>query len=88
MSKFTCVCGYQIKISGEIPNPLEWRLLSSVEFERFEGEVDAEDVYLSTTAAYLCPQSGHFWVFWHGYESEPALYSPTQLPFTREVPPD
>lgn len=77
MARFACVCGYQIRTSGDVPNPLEWRLISDEQFETFHGTVDVEAVYRATTVAYRCPESAHLWIFWDGFEGEPSLYAPT-----------
>jgi hypothetical protein len=80
MAKFFCVCGHLIRISGDIPNPIEWRCLSDVEYDQFQGLVDVEDVYQRSTIFYRCPQSEHLWFFWDGLGEKPSLYSPTPLP--------
>ena len=78
MARFRCVCGYQIRTSGEIPNPLEWRLLSDTQFDDFHGTVAAEDIYCAATIAYRCPQSDHLWIYWHGFAGEPTVYAPAK----------
>jgi hypothetical protein len=80
MAKFRCVCGYSISTSGPIPNPDEWRCLSDYDFEAFTGQVRAEDLYLQSTIMYRCPESGHLWIFWNGFDKDPSLYTPTVLP--------
>lgn len=80
MGKFQCICGAVISTSGEIPNPNEWRALSDVQFDDFQGEVDAESVYRAATIFYRCPVSDHLWIFWDGIENSPSLYGPLQLP--------
>lgn len=76
MAKFRCVCGETISTSGGIPNPNEWHLLSDVDFDAFQGLVQAEDVYLATTIMYRCPTSGHLWIYWDGFDRQPSLYGP------------
>lgn len=76
MAKFRCVCGAEIRTSGEIPNPLEWRMLSDVAFDGFTGLVDAEAIYRSTTIAYRCPSSGHLYIYWDGFDEAPYVYAP------------
>jgi hypothetical protein len=76
VAKFRCVCGETIRTSGDIPNRIEWHLLSDVDFDEFHGEVEAEEVYLATTLMYRCPASDHLWVYWDGINEEPTLYSP------------
>jgi hypothetical protein len=76
VGKFLCVCGTSISTSGGIPNHNEWRFLSDDEFDQFHGQVDAGEVYRSTHIFYRCPVSGHLWVFWDGFDSEPTGYAP------------
>ena len=76
MARFKCVCGETIVTSGLIPNPNEWRLISDMDFEAFQGLVQAEDVYQAATIMYQCPASGHLWIYWQGFDRRPSLYSP------------
>ena len=80
MSRFLCVCGHEIRISGEIPNPDEWLSISDVDYERWSGEIDAEQLYHSFRRAYLCPVSHHLWLFRHGLTGKPKLYAPMEDP--------
>lgn len=76
MSKFACVCGESITISGSIPNPNEWLAISDVHFEGFFDDGDAEAVYRAFTHAFVCPRSGHVWVFRDGFDEPPVGYAP------------
>ncbi|MGW7535516.1 hypothetical protein [Amycolatopsis sp. NPDC054798] len=80
MAKFRCVCDYVISTSGEIPNPLEWKVISDQKFDEFEGMVDAEAVYLAGTSMFRCPQCGCLWVFWNGFAEPPECYAPQPIP--------
>lgn len=80
MARFRCVCGEVIVTSGEIPNPLEWRCLSDVEFDEFQGLVEAEEIYRRSTILYRCPRSDHLWIFWRGFGNPPTLYAPVTGP--------
>jgi hypothetical protein len=80
MAKFLCVCGHRISTSGDIPNPDQWQCLSDVDFEAFQGTVNAEELYMQTTLMYRCPVSDHLWFFWKGIDEPPVLYAPTPLP--------
>jgi hypothetical protein len=80
VAKFKCVCGETIATSGPIPNPAEWRLLSDVDFDAFQGLVQAEDVYQAATIMYRCPASGHLWIYWQGFDQPPSLYAPQPSP--------
>lgn len=80
MAKFRCVCGETIATSGLIPNPVEWRMVSDIDFDAFQGLVQAEDVYQAATIMYRCPVSGHLWVYWQGVDRPPSLYAPQPCP--------
>ncbi|MEU9887485.1 hypothetical protein [Sphaerisporangium sp. NPDC051011] len=77
MSKFHCVCGNLIRISGLIPNPDEWKIISDIDFDHFEGLVDAENVYASSTSMFRCRNCGCLWVYWDGFDNPPQLYTPS-----------
>jgi len=74
MPKILCQCG-QILSYGDIPSPIEWRLISDVKFEQFVGAVDADEVYRATDTVLRCPQCDRLWVFWDG-ASVPVEYAP------------
>ena len=80
MSKFRCVCGHVLSTSGEIPNPDEWLFMSDMEFSEFQGVVDAEALYHRFGRAYVCPISGHLWVFRHAGDEIPKGYAPVSAP--------
>lgn len=80
MAKFRCVCGQMISTSGPIPNPHEWRVLSDTDFDAFTGPVDAEKIYRASRCLYRCPDCGHLWIFWDGFDRPPHLYRPEPLP--------
>jgi hypothetical protein len=56
MAKWICVCGTTIRSSGDIPNPMQWMLLSDQDLDGFTGLVQAEDVYMRMTIAFRCPR--------------------------------
>lgn len=80
MSKFRCVCGHLLSTSGEIPNPGEWLYISDVEFEELQGVVDVELLYRRFGRAYICPVSGHIWVFRRPDDVTPMGYAPVGPP--------
>jgi hypothetical protein len=83
VSKFRCVCGHVLNTSGQIPNPDEWLFMSDVEFAEYEGNVDGERLYSKFGRAYVCPVSGHLWIFHDPSQTDhPAGYVP--LAPTRE----
>jgi hypothetical protein len=93
MAKIRCYCNTVLSTSGEIPNPIEWKLLSDVEFDRFEGMVDAEDIYRAAKSMFRCPTCGRLWVYWDGLDRQPVCYerhdqstSRQDLPESRVTP--
>ncbi len=80
MAKFLCVCGHIIRTSGDIPHPYQWDLVSDVDFDRFPGLVDAEQIYMAATLMFRCPSSDHLWIYWDGIDQPPSLYAPSPLP--------
>jgi hypothetical protein len=79
MAKFYCECAYLITTSGEIPNPLEWKIISDSTFDQFSGNVDAEDIYRACESMFRCPNCGRLWVFWNGFDKDPECYVPRSL---------
>jgi hypothetical protein len=78
MPSISCACGNKLAY-GEIPNPIEWRMISDAEFDQFAGTVDAEDVYKKTVSALRCDRCGRLWIYWDGFENEPVVYSVDRL---------
>ncbi|MFC0037851.1 hypothetical protein [Actinomadura rayongensis] len=76
MAAIRCRCGWKITVSGEIPNPLEWKIISDVQFDGFAGVVDAEEIYLAARSQFKCPVCGRLWVFWDGFDQDPSCYAP------------
>ena len=76
MSKIRCVCGEVITLSGDIPNPAEWLYMSDTDYHAYSGLVDSEELYLKFGRAFVCPASGHIWVFSDGMDEDPVGYAP------------
>ena len=73
MPGIQCKCGNIIKI-GEIPNPSEWLFISDVEYDKYSGNIEAEDLYLAMKRFLLCNRCGRIWVYWEGNQIEPVPY--------------
>lgn len=84
MARFKCLCGTTLSTSGEIPNPIEWKLWSDVTFtahwEATDGVARMSDLEHDSVLLYRCPVSDHLWVFWDGIEAAPRVYAPDSLP--------
>lgn len=73
MPSFLCRCGKQLRY-GEIPNPIEWLLISDVEYDDFTGMVDAETIYKKMRSMMVCPNCSRLWIFWRGFGESPISY--------------
>ena len=78
MAKFNCVSGTIIRVSGDIPNPIEWKIISDIAFDEIHGPIDAEDVYRASKSMFQCPTCGRLWVYWDGFDNEPSCYAPDE----------
>ena len=76
MAKYQCVCGEVLTTSGAIPHPDQWQFMSDQDFEKYEGDVDVEEIYVAMKSFFRCPNSGHLLVFWDGFDQAPAWYAP------------
>jgi hypothetical protein len=75
MSKILCKCGNTLTISGEIPNPDEWLLISDVDYDSFSETVDAEELYLRMKSMFKCRRCGRLWIYWEDLKHAPTCYS-------------
>jgi hypothetical protein len=70
-----CSCGHRITY-GEIPNPNEYLMVSDVQYEAYNGFVDAEKLYADMTHVLTCKQCRRLWIFWKGFANPPVGYMP------------
>ena len=75
MPSITCKCGERLGY-GEIPNPIEWLIISDVDYDSYENAVDAEKLYQEMKSILKCPSCDRLWFFWSGFGSEPTSYIP------------
>jgi hypothetical protein len=78
MAKYLCVCGEEIRTSGDIPNPIEWLYISDVDYDDYSGMVDRQEPYRAFGHAFVCPRSGHIWIFKEGFDGDPTGYAPLE----------
>ena len=73
----TIKCG-EILHYGEIPCPDEWLFISDVEFDKFSGSVDAEEIYKAMKILIKCSSCGTMWFFGDGFAGaqwEPKIWN-------------
>ena len=65
-------------MSGLIPNPTEWLFISDERYDReFVGpQVEAEKLDAAFGHAFVCPRSGHLWIYADGFDEVPRCYAP------------
>jgi hypothetical protein len=73
MPKMLCNCGYVVNYSN-IPSEHDYKFISDIEFDKFQGKVDVEELYLTMKIIRKCPKCGRLYVFWNGSGSEPEVY--------------
>lgn len=74
MPKLLCKCSEVLRY-GDIPCSIEWRIISDDAFDKFSGQVDAEEIYRATQTVLRCPRCGRLWVFWDN-KKDPKEYVP------------
>lgn len=73
MPKFRCECG-EILSYSEIPCKIEYKFISDLDYDKFQGEIDAEVLYEQMKSFIKCSSCARLWVFWDGFQKEPAEY--------------
>lgn len=73
MPSFTCKCGVRLDI-GDIPNANEWLLISDIEYDKFQENLDAEALYKCFQHMLKCTQCQRLWIFWDGFHKNPQCY--------------
>ena len=73
MPKVQCKCNFVINAS-QIPSPYQYLIISDKEFDQFEGQVDAEEIYSLMKIVLKCPNCGRLHVFWNGFDKPQQIY--------------
>lgn len=73
MPKIICKCGDVLSYS-EIPCSIEYKFISDINYDKYEGMIDSESLYIQMKSFMKCPQCGRLWIFWNGYNSKPTEY--------------
>ncbi len=73
MPGMSCKCG-EILRWGDIPNRLEWLIISDVEYDKYEGMVDSEELFRAFKSMMECPKCKRLYVFWRGFQENPFCY--------------
>ncbi len=73
MPAILCKCGNRLSL-GEIPNPNEWLMISDIEYDEFQGEIDTEKLYMKFKPLIICPYCERLIYFWNGFNDSPIFY--------------
>ncbi|OKP81706.1 hypothetical protein A3844_25600 [Paenibacillus helianthi] len=73
MPKIRCKCGEVLRF-GDIPCDIEYKFISDVEYDQYQGQIDAEELYLKMKSFLECKICGRLWFFWNGFENPPKEY--------------
>lgn len=77
MPSILCRCGERLRY-GDIPNPIEWLMISDCDYDAFHGAVDAEALYAAMRSALKCTACERLWIFWDGFANDPRAYTVEQ----------
>ncbi len=73
MPKIKCKCG-EILSYSEIPSSIEYKFISDVDYDKYEGTIDAEVLYKQMKSFLKCEKCNRLWIFWKGYSNNPTEY--------------
>lgn len=73
MPSVICDCGFCIKL-GEIPCSAEYLFISDVDYDKFYGLINAEDLYARFKSAIQCQNCQRLMVYHQGFDNPPLVY--------------
>jgi hypothetical protein len=73
MPAIKCKCGNKISY-GEIPSYNELLIISDVDFDKYEGKIDAEELYKNMKSVLHCNKCNRWWFFKDGFDNKPICY--------------
>ncbi|WP_413208407.1 hypothetical protein [Rhodospirillum sp. A1_3_36] len=73
MPSIICRCGNRLRF-GVIPNSLEWLIISDSDYEKIEGNIDSEELYMKFKSIIKCDNCRKIWIYWNGFQDEPVCY--------------
>lgn len=75
MSALMCTCGNDLRVS-EMPCKTEFIFISDSEYDRFEGDINTDKLYVQMKSFFQCTECKRLWVFWEGFNKKPTEYIP------------
>lgn len=71
--KIQCECDNIIWL-GEIPSPHQWLIISDEAYDKFEGKVDAEEIFAKMEIVVRCKVCDRLHVYWNGFDKPRTIY--------------
>ena len=62
MPKIICTCGETL-FCNEIPNPIEFKFISDVDYDKYTDSIDAEELYAQMKSFLKCPGCKNLLIF-------------------------
>lgn len=73
MPKVLCKCGHFINLS-DIPSPNQRLMISDVDYDKYWGKIDAEELFKEMTLVVVCPNCGRLYIYYDGFDKPPIIY--------------
>jgi hypothetical protein len=75
MPKMLCTCGNLLRYS-DIPCKIEYKFISDVDYDKYDAQIDSEELYMKMQSFFKCPDCQRLRVFWNGFDNAPQEYLP------------
>lgn len=79
MPKIECECGEIISLN-DIPSPNQWMIISDMDYDKYEGMIDSEKLFMEMQIVVKCKVCGRLYIYWDGFENKPIIYNPEYVP--------
>lgn len=73
MPKVLCKCGHWINLS-DIPSPNQMLIISDIEYDKFQGLVDPEKIFMAMHIVAVCSVCGRLYIYYNGFDKPPTIY--------------
>lgn len=77
MPKMLCSCGNILRF-GDIPCKIQYNFISDVDYDKVQGLVDSEELYIQMKMLFVCEECKRLWFFWDGFDKPPQEYVPSK----------
>lgn len=73
MPKMKCICGNIIKLN-DIPNPNELLMISETDYDKYDGFIDSEKLYMEMKTVVKCDNCYRLYIYENGIDEDPIIY--------------